>query len=96
MCLLCLIRGVAHCFVLVGALLVGCGVGELDASTDIVIIVAPDLVRDPLSHPCRLQCHALVRVLSRRRGGPNAELSPDVDDQAVCGGIELATAGHGC
>ena len=43
------------CFVFVGALLVGRGVGELDASTDVVVVVAPNLVRDPLSHPCRLQ-----------------------------------------
>ena len=40
--------GVSCCFVLVGALLVGCGVGELDASTDAVVVVAPNLVRDPL------------------------------------------------
>ena len=44
-------------FVLVGALLVGCRVGELDASTDVVVVVAPNLVRDPLSHPSRLQRH---------------------------------------
>ena len=87
--------GVSCCFVLVGALLVRRGVGELDASTDVVVVVAPNLVRDPLSHPCRLQRHALVRVLSRRRSGPEAELSPDVDDQAVRGGVELAAAAGG-
>ena len=49
--LLGLICGIFSRLILVGALLVGCGVGELDASTDVVVVVAPNLVRDPLSAP---------------------------------------------
>ena len=38
--------------------------------------------------------HWLVHVLAGRCGGTDAELSADVDDQAVRGGVELAAAPH--
>ena len=41
-----------------------------------------------------LQRHALVHVLAGRCGGTDAELSADVDDQAVRGGVEFAAAPH--
>jgi hypothetical protein len=89
-----LFGSVRHCLVFVGSLLVGCGIRELEPSTDVILVVAPNLDRDALPHPGCLQRHALVHVLAGRCGGTDAELSADVDDQAVRGGVELAAAPH--